>query len=824
MSGHRQRLCCPQRLCWYRQAATCGNVRPNRGIVSILTTWMIVAGLQVTTLPAQSSPRVLDSRMRLQLFASEPDIVTPTGATVDRQGRLLFIESHTHQRPQDYAGPTSDRIRIVEDTDGDGRADRFRTFFEGTQHTMSIRQGADAWVYVATRAQVFRIRDSDGDDRADQQETLVQLNTSGNYPHNGISGLARDNHGHWYFGMGENLGVPWRMVGSDGATQSGSGAGGIFRCDSRGANLTRVATGFWNPFGICVDPHGRVFAVGNDADARPPSRLVQVVETGDYGFQFRYGRSGIHPLQAWDGELPGTLPMVSGTGEAPCELIIHQGRLITGSWGDFRVERYELLPLGASFQARREIVVQGDENFRPVAFAEAPDGSLLFTDWVDKSYPVHGKGRIWRLSWKEPPPATSWPDLSAVEQQAVAAVQQPDYPALQSDDRFLRQFAIAGLVRAAQSSQELRSIDLQEVADPRQRLALLQALRWKTDLGLAEPEPPPLAHLRMALTDEDPDVRLFAVRWIADRQIEELREELKQLSTAGQTMNTRLFLASLAALEYLESGQTSFDPQNTQKFLVDALVNPQTPASVQRLAWQMIDLSREKQLLDEDFLRGLMERSAATEQREAIRSFALATRDLDDGRWYSLLMSLAATEDARHDIQAIMTVQESLTKREGASRPSRDDRQAWMQAVGQGGDANRGWRIFFGKRGLNCAACHALQGRGSAVGPDLTAIASRTSRESVLASILNPAENVAPHYVPVRMTLADGRLLTGLWAGHDEQGRRERFLNDQGGAFFVDPSNIEQRRTSTLSIMPQDLIEQFSVEEIRDLLALLEER
>ena len=81
------------------------------------------------TLSAQETPRVNDDRMQLTLFASEPDIVTPTGATFDHQERLLVIESHTHQRPKNYDGPESDRIRIIEDTDGDGKADRFRTFY-----------------------------------------------------------------------------------------------------------------------------------------------------------------------------------------------------------------------------------------------------------------------------------------------------------------------------------------------------------------------------------------------------------------------------------------------------------------------------------------------------------------------------------------------------------------------------------------------------------------------------------------------------------------------------------------------------------------------
>src|SRR5580765_5046833 len=48
-------------------------------------------------------------------------------------------------------------------------------------------------------------------------------------------------------------------------------------------------------------------------------------------------------------------------------------------------------------------MVRGDNNFRPVGIVTAPDGSLIVSDWVDQSYPVHGKGRIWRTRMKNPP-------------------------------------------------------------------------------------------------------------------------------------------------------------------------------------------------------------------------------------------------------------------------------------------------------------------------------------------------------------------------------------------------------------------------------------
>ena len=66
-------------------------------------------------------------------------------------------------RPQNYAGPPADRIRMFEDTDGDGHADRISTFFEGSRWTMSLAIDRQGRVYVATRDEIFRLRDTNGD-------------------------------------------------------------------------------------------------------------------------------------------------------------------------------------------------------------------------------------------------------------------------------------------------------------------------------------------------------------------------------------------------------------------------------------------------------------------------------------------------------------------------------------------------------------------------------------------------------------------------------------------------------------------------------------
>ncbi len=501
------------------------------------------------------SPRCADERLRVDLFAAAPDIVHPIGIAFDQRGRLLVVESHTHFRPQDYRGPKHDRVRLVEDTDGDGKADRITTFFEGTTATMDIAAHPDGSIYLATRNEIWRLRDEDGDGKADDKKRIVFLDSKGDYPHNGLSGLAFDSKGNLYFGLGENIGAPYKLIGSDGTTLTGGGEGGnVFWCNAKGEKLRRVATGFWNPFGIGLDIYGRVFAVDNDPDSMPPCRLVHVVEGGDYGYQFRYGRSGRHPFQSWDGQLPGTLPMVCGTGEAPCEVLSYEsdglpreylGDLLATSWADHRVERYRLRERGASVAADRKPFVQGGEDFRPTGLAVGPDGSLFVGDWVRRDYHLHGQGRIWHI---RPRKATK-PPRPTEPRQALASPHRPLRESaarrLAADERgraYLREHLANADIRVRAASltalidADDRKLDLSAFAENEKQTPLhalaVRALaqRGEDASKFDDPKYPYsvrleaiaalkgeafLPRLTMRLSDPDPFVRAAAVRQLS---------------------------------------------------------------------------------------------------------------------------------------------------------------------------------------------------------------------------------------------------------------------------------------------------------------------
>jgi putative membrane-bound dehydrogenase-like protein len=452
------------------------------------------------------TPVATHSRLVVELVAREPEILTPTGIAVDEGGRIWVIENNTHERPAAYHGYPSDRVRIFSPCDAQGRSHPIGTFADGFRNTMGLALGKHGVVYVATRSDIYLLRDTHGTGVADERRVVVRLDTTASYPHNGLSGFAFDALGNLYFGLGENLGAKYKLIGSDGTILSGGGEGGsIYRCRPDGTGLVRIATGFWNPFHLAFDAFGRLFAVDNDPDSRGPCRLLHIVPGGDYGYRYRNGRKGLHPFTAWNGELPGTLPMVAGTAEAPCGVLAYeatglppeyQGNLLVTSWGDHIVERFVLAPRGASFTSQSQTLVKGDEDFRPVGITTGPDGSLYLTDWVDKSYPVHGKGRIWRIRWKSAPADDGLRPLK------VEGQDSRQLRALLADPR--RPIRDAAGEALAQKVPEGRGILARALADRKDTRLRMQALWAAANLGRKKDA---MGLLSQALSDPASEVR-----------------------------------------------------------------------------------------------------------------------------------------------------------------------------------------------------------------------------------------------------------------------------------------------------------------------------
>ncbi len=832
-----------------------------------VATLLLVAFQSIDGLGVESykPPQVLAQGWQIDLVASEPDLVTPVSCRLDSQGRLLVVECHTHFTPKEYEGPKTDRVYLFDQfstSEQNPLKARKRLFYEGGQATMGLATLPDGWIVIATRSEVCRVRDSDGDDVADQHEVLLRLETAAEYPHNGLAGLAVGPDEKLYIGLGENFGEPYQLVATDGSTQKGGGEGGnLFRCSVDGKGVERVATGFWNPFGISFDRAGRMWVVENDPDAMPPCRLLHVVPGGDYGFQFRFGRAGTHPLQSWNGEFPGTLPMACGTGEAPCAVVEHENSLWVTSWGSNRIERHERQARGASWTTKPSVAVQGDAFFRPVDMAVAPDGSIFITDWVDRSYPVHGKGRLWRLSrrqahgsavdqQKQRDAASPMTGLTSEEkrsEQLRSDAQlsiQDRLKALSEIDPFISQSALFGLVTSGQ----LLSVTWEQAVTSQQQIGLLTAWRWKE---LSNPEDVTVeqryAWIERGLHAESAETKLAALRWATERNCQEFLPAIREILTQSP-LTPRLFSAVVASIAYLETGSAAKgvrDPER-EKLLLEFAEDTTKATSLRALAVQMLPSEANKPTdetlgqwllestdreLGGEIVRLLNARATPASMKqlaniaviesvpEQVRADAIAGLVKNAGEFASVInqASLPKQPEAlRNEAQRVLHRGWSTSK---VAKPQRQNVDEWEKLLGDGGDYDAGRRVFFR---TTCANCHAHSGRGSRVGPDLTQLYGQSNRRRILESILMPSREVGPLFVQWRVLTVDGQVLTGMRMDKAGKNNSVQFLGAEGGVFEVPLADIETQSPMPQSIMPEGLEEAMSIEELRDLMAFLE--
>jgi putative heme-binding domain-containing protein len=130
------------------------------------------------------------------------------------------------------------------------------------------------------------------------------------------------------------------------------------------------------------------------------------------------------------------------------------------------------------------------------------------------------------------------------------------------------------------------------------------------------------------------------------------------------------------------------------------------------------------------------------------------------------------------------------------------------------GDSSRGAGLFK----QHCQTCHAMQGVGNKVGPDLASVASRQT-DLLIVDILDPSQQVTPDYINYLAVTKQGRVLSGLIAGETSDSITLR--REEGQQDTIPRSDIEQLRASGKSIMPDGLEQKLTPDQLADLLEFL---
>ena len=136
-----------------------------------------------------------------------------------------------------------------------------------------------------------------------------------------------------------------------------------------------------------------------------------------------------------------------------------------------------------------------------------------------------------------------------------------------------------------------------------------------------------------------------------------------------------------------------------------------------------------------------------------------------------------------------------------------------------GGDPARGRALFFYQTELACLRCHKVEGQGGTVGPDLSKIDSKKTREYLLESILFPSAQIDERYASYEIETSDGKLVTGLKVSDGPRG--VELLQADGRRILVPQQDIESIRVIRQSAMPEGVAEKLSRRQLRDLVAFL---
>jgi len=494
---------------------------------------------------AQKSPEetrkalVVGEGLEVGVFASEPMFANPCDMDVDAKGRVWVTEGWNYRASK--LRPEGDRVVIMEDTDGDGKADKATTFYQGPEINSALGICVlGNRVIVSCAPNVFLFTDTDGDGKADKKEVLFS----------GIKGVQHDHaihafnfgpDGKLYFNFGnagEQLmdkdGKP--VVDIYGNVVNAKGQpyrqGMVFRCNLDGSEVETLAHNFRNNYEVAVDSFGDMWQSDNDDDGNRGVCINYVMEFGNFGYtdeltgamwgeawrkaQLRGASENDKVQSEWHQYDPGVVPNLLNTGAgSPTGICVYEGKLlpkvfwnqvIHADAGPNVVRAYPVQPDGAGFKADIVNLLQGgsDRWFRPSDVCVAPDGSLMVADWYDPGVGGHQtgdrdiktiKGRVYRVA----PPGASYviPKLDLTTAAgACAALENPN-----NATRYLAWTTLHDMQQAAEP--ELLKL-WQNTAEPRLRARALHLL--------ARIKGSEAKYVDQAIADKDAEIRIVGLR------------------------------------------------------------------------------------------------------------------------------------------------------------------------------------------------------------------------------------------------------------------------------------------------------------------------
>jgi putative heme-binding domain-containing protein len=487
-------------------------------------------GNLVTKLTPQPHPQfVVGEGVEVTLWAENPMLNKPIQMNFDPQGRLWVVGSELYPQIEPGQAPT-DKIIVLEDTKGSGRADKATVFADGLLIPTGIEVG-DGGAYVAQSTELLHFRDTNGDGKADERR-IVMSGFGTEDTHHNLHTLRWGPDGRLYL----NQSVYTR---TDTETPHGVvrlKAGGIFRLDPRDQRMEVLYRGLVNGWGHQFDAFGQSFLTDGAG--------FQGITWGVPGATYRTLAPARREM---DSVSPGRYPKFAGIEIVRSALFPAdwQGDFVTLDFRAHRVVRFKMTDQGSGYVTREmpDVMRTTTDSFRPIDVRLGPDGALYIADW---SNPIiqHGEvdfrdtrrdkahGRIWRVVVKGGAAPRARTDLTRLDNPALLdlLVQGDGYQQEQSRRVLVERgaavvrtdldawtgrqtteaarLAAYWMYQAFNHAQPALLRELLAAKDARVRAAAVRALPADGEIG-------PLEQL---VADAHPRVRLEAVRALGTRR------------------------------------------------------------------------------------------------------------------------------------------------------------------------------------------------------------------------------------------------------------------------------------------------------------------